>query len=93
MKKRSPAKNNYNNVIPNEISVISSRQIEDLITAIEHDLGITIGWLRGSDLNVNKIQTEICLFHKHDTHQIRVHLNNCLITSQIKMNILGVLFD
>ena len=84
---------NLTNFADDNFLVKWHRQIKDLIAEAEHDLEIMINWLRGSGLKVNEIKTEVCLFHKHDTRQIKLNLNNCPIKSQNKMNVLGVIFD
>ena len=84
---------NLTNFADDNFLVKWHRQIKDLITETEHDLGIMINWLRGSGLKVNEIKTKVCLFHKHDTRQINLNLNNCPIKNQNKINVPGFIFD
>ena len=64
-----------------------------LIKDLEKDLEIMTKWLRDSGLKVNEEKTELCLFHRLDHHPITITLNNKIILSRKKMNVLGVTFD
>ena len=46
-----------------------------------------------SGLKVNDSKTELCKFHKTDTSQVEIILNNIVIKSQNSINVLGVEFD
>ena len=56
-------------------------------------LQIATKWLTDSSLKVNDSKTKLYKFHKNDTSQVEIILNNIVIKSQNLMKVLGVEFD
>ena len=71
-------------------------QSGDIIMAkfqLTEKLKLIINWLKNSGLKVNENKTELCKFHKTDSSQVEIILNNNTVKSQKSMNVLGVEFD
>ena len=60
---------------------------------IQKKLERVIDWLSKSGMKVNEAKTDLCLFYKLDTTPISILLNGQTITSNNKINVLGVIFD
>ena len=60
---------------------------------MEAKLARVESWLKKSGMKVNDAKTCLCLFYNKDTAPIKLVLNNCVIKSEKKINVLGVLFD
>ena len=60
---------------------------------MEAKLKNIMDWLTNSGMKVNEAKTDVCLFHRGDTTPISLNINGTTITSNTKINILGVIFD
>ena len=60
---------------------------------MEAKLKNIMDWLTKSGMKVNEAKTDVCLFHRGDTTPISLNINGTTITSNTKINILGVIFD
>ena len=46
-----------------------------------------------SDLKVNSMKTELCLFYKNDTPPVTLKIGLDELSSKPTMNVLGIIFD
>ena len=49
-------------------------------------------WLKDSGMKVNESKTDLCLFHRGDSTPISLNLYGKIVTSNKKINVLGVIF-
>ena len=66
---------------------------EEVVALIQIKLENVVKWLVDSGMKVNEAKTDLCLFYKQDTTPITFLLNGKQITSNSKINVLGVIFD
>ena len=64
-----------------------------LINDMKQTLEMIIKWLKDSGLKINELKTDLCLFHRADNQRIEININGSLITSNLTINVLGVIFD
>ena len=81
------------NFADDNFSLSYNRNIEMAKNQLITKLQIATTWLTDSGLKVNDSKTELCKFHKNDTTQVEIVLNNVIIKSKNTMNVLGVEFD
>ena len=68
-------------------------KIDVLIVDMKKSLEAITKWLRDSGLKVNESKTEICMFHRNDSHSIEIELNGITLKSTPQIKVLGVIFD
>ena len=81
------------NFADDNFSLSSNKSKTQVKKDLESKLELILKWLTDSGLKVNENKTELCLFHRKDTHPITILLNNATIVSKLSINVLGVLFD
>ena len=70
-----------------------NRNKSDLIKDMELKLRKIMDWLKDSGMKVNESKTDLCLFHRGDSTPISLNLYGKIVTSNKKINVLGVIFD
>jgi hypothetical protein len=69
-----------------------NKDIQQLIIDMQKSLESITKWQRESDLVVNKTQTEICIFHKHECQVLEIRVKDTIVKTKNIVNVLGVLF-
>ena len=73
--------------------LVGNKHRGDLKDDMVAKLSLIIKRFKDSGLKVNKLKTELCLFHRKDQPQIEIEINGKMLTSKPSMNVLGVAFD
>ena len=84
---------NLSNFADDNYALTWSKNKDTVITLMKEKISIITNWLSDSGLKVNEDKTELCLFYRKESHPIEITINNIMIKSCNKMNVLGVTFD
>ena len=68
------------------------KDLDQTIGKVKMKSEILINWLKKSGMKVNSNKTEFCIFHRNDTQQITITIDNEQIKSLPAIKLLGLIF-